>query len=114
MRCGCKRRRRDFRRQIIARLGPLFGAEHVRAPGPKDGPFAPDVLAPHVAVTCVRGEKVDVRAALREATGRTRFPDEWTVAACKDDGQAPIIAMSLDQFLELLHEWHTYRRRSPA
>jgi hypothetical protein len=111
MKCSCPRRLRELRRQILTRLVPLFGLEAVRSTDQGDGPCAPDILAPHVAVTCVRGRKVDVRAALREATLRNRYPDEWSVAACKDDGQPPIIAMRLEDFLSLLEEWHVCRKR---
>ena len=111
MKCACPRQLRELRRQILNRLLPLFGEKEVRKRDPADGPCAPDILASHVAVTCVRGRKVDVRAAVREATLRNRFPDEWAVAACKDDGQPPIIAMRLEDFLELLGEWQTYRKR---
>jgi hypothetical protein len=111
MKCSCPRRRRELRRQILYRLTPLFGGDNARITDPGDGPCAPDILAPHVAVTCVRGRKVDVRAALREATLRNRYPDEWTVAVCKDDGQPPIVAMRLEDFLSLLEEWQVCRKR---
>ncbi len=109
MKCACPRRLRELRQQILKRLVPLFGENEVRRPDSGDGDRAPDILGPQLAVTCARGRKVDVRAALREATLRNGFPDEWVVAACKDDGQQAIVAMPLEHFLDLLGEWQTGR-----
>jgi hypothetical protein len=112
VRCGCARRTRDLRRQLLRSLGGVFGADHVRARDASDGPTAPDILAPNVAVTCVLGRQTSARAALREAASRTRCPDEFVVAVCKDEGEPAHVAMRMEDFMALLDEWQTSRRRN--
>jgi hypothetical protein len=114
MKCGCKRQIRDMRRALVSRLAPIFGNRDVFNRKPSDGPGAPDVTAPHIAITCARAARTDARAALREALMRHRYPDEWVVAVCQDDGQRPYVAMTLDDFVTLIEEWHTLRVRSIA
>jgi hypothetical protein len=114
MKCGCKRRMRDMRRALVSKLAPVFGANDVRTRKPRDGPAAPDITAPHFAIACMRGARTDARAVLRDAWNRTRYPDEWAVAVCQDDGQRPYVAMTLADFVDLLTDWHAYRQRAIA
>jgi hypothetical protein len=40
---------------------------------------------------------------------RHRYPDEWVVAVLQDDGQRPYVAMTFEDFLDLVHAWHKGR-----
>jgi hypothetical protein len=114
MKCGCKRRTRDMRRAIFAKLVTLFGAGDVHKRKPSDGPTTPDICASHFAFVCARAARTNARATLREAWKRYRFPDERAVAVCQDDGDPPYVAMTFEDFIGLLDEWNAYRKRTVA
>jgi hypothetical protein len=109
MKCGCTRKTRDMRRGIVGRLRKIFGNASVKNRKPTDGPTAPDVTAPHVTIACARARRTSARNALRDAWTRSRFPDEWVVAVCQDDGERPYVAMTFEDFAALLGEWHHSR-----
>ena len=109
MNCGCKRKARDLRRGLVSRLRAVFGEGAVQ-PGRMDDPTAPDVVAPHVVLACLCAARTDARLALKEARGRRRYPDEWAVAVCKDDGERPYVVLPLEDFIDVLGTWHAARR----
>jgi hypothetical protein len=70
----------------------------------------PDVDCPVFWPEAKRGRKPNVRAALRQATDaapKGRVP----VAVIRDDRAEAFVALSLDDFLELVREWWEGRRR---
>ena len=113
VRCSCNRKTRDLRRAIVARLRTVFGGDAVQRRAPDDR-TAPDILAPHLAVSCARSARTDARRALKEARARRRYPDEWAVAVCKDDGERPYVVLTLTDFIALLDAWHSARRAPGA
>lgn len=104
----------DWERAVAERLGAVFGPGNVRRGLQyRDGAECPDVIAPGLWVEAKRGRRTNPRAALAQATEACAAAGggRWPVAVCKDDREAPFVAMALDDFVDLLAEWHALRSR---
>ena len=98
--------------QELARLfrEAMPGAEVRRGLQCRGGGEVPDVDCPVFWPEAKRGRKPNVRAALRQATDaapKGRVP----VAVIRDDRAEAFVALSLDDFLELVREWWGGRQR---
>jgi hypothetical protein len=108
---GCRRKGHDFERTVRRELASVFG-EHLVRRGLqyRDGIDCADVVAPGLWVECKAQRQTNPRAALaqaiRGAQGRRPLKP---VAVCKDDRRPPVVMMRLEDFLELLREWHAKR-----
>lgn len=90
----------------------VFGSENVRRGLQyRDGADAADVIAPAFWVEAKVGKLTNPRAALRQATEAASGKGLWPVAVRKDDRGEPFVAMSLDNFLDLVREWWTLSKR---
>ena len=86
------------------------GAEIRRGLQCRGGDEVPDVDCPVFWIEGKRGKKPNVRAALRQATEaapKGRIP----LAVIRDDRAEAFVALSLDDFLELVAEWWAERQR---
>jgi len=72
------------------------------------GDEAPDVDLPCFWLEAKHHRRTNIRAAMRQALAACP-PGRWPVTVCKDDHEAPLVTMQLDDFLELVGEW--WRRR---
>lgn len=76
----------------------------------RGGAEVPDVDCPVFWLESKRGKKPNVRAALQQATAaapKGRIP----LAVIRDDRAEAFVALSLDDFLELVAEWWAGRQR---
>ena len=102
----------EWEREVVRRFAEVFGADRVRRGFQyRDGLEIPDVVAPVFAIECKRGKRTDPRAALRQAVESSVGKGLWPLAVCKDDKATAIVALHLDDFLELVREWWAVRSR---
>ena len=86
------------------------GADVRRGLQARGGDEVPDVDCPVFWLEAKRGKRPNVRAALRQATDaapKGRIP----LAVIRDDRADAVVALSLDDFLELVGEWWAGRQR---
>ena len=107
-----RRKGHDFERAVASRLACVFGADKVRRGLQyRDGAECPDVVCPGFWIECKRGRLTNPRAALRQALADSEEKGAWAVAVCKDDGDPPHVTLTLDDFVDLLTEWHALKSR---
>lgn len=106
-----RRKGAEWERELVHRFrGAMPDAEVKRGLQYRSGEEAPDVDVPCFFVEAKHHHRTNVRAALEQAT--TASPKgRWPIAVCKDDRKPPLVAMDLDDFLELLAEWWRGCRR---
>lgn len=103
---GARRKGVEFERSIAREFAQVFGKDHVRRGLQyRDGAEAPDVVAPCFWIECKRMRQTNPRAALRQAIAASQGKGFWPVAVCKDDGQSAFVALTLEDFLDLVGEW---------
>ncbi len=110
---GAAERRKGiaWEREVVHVLSEVFGSEKVhRGLQFRDGAECADVVVPAFHVECKRGKRTSPKSALAQATQDSAGKGLWPVAVCKDDKQDPIVAMHLDDFVELLREWWAGRQ----
>jgi len=86
------------------------GAEVRRGLQSRSGDEVPDVDCPVFWVEAKRGRKPNVRGALKQAIDaapKGRIP----IAVVRDDRAAPFVVLLLDDFLELIEQWWSARRK---
>lgn len=107
-----RRKGARFERDLVHVFAEVFGAENVRRGLQyRDGADAADVIAPALWIESKCGKLTNPRAALRQAKEASAGKGLLCVAVCKDDRDDPFIAMSLDDFTDLLKEWWAGRQR---
>jgi hypothetical protein len=62
-----------------------------------------------LAIACVRARRTSARAALLQASAQGASPDALVLAVCKDDGERPYVAMSFEDFVDLLADWQALK-----
>ena len=108
---GSRRKGADFERALVRRFREAMPDTTIRRGLQcRSGQEAPDVDVPCVWIEAKRHRRTNIKAALAQAT-ETAPKGRWPVAVCKDDNAAAIVAMALDDFLELLGEWWEGRNR---
>lgn len=107
---SCRRKGHDFERAVRRELAGVFG-EHLVRRGLqyRDGIDCADVIAPGLWVECKAQRQTNPRAALAQAVRGSEGRALKPVAVCKDDRRPPVVMMRLEDFLELLREWHAKR-----
>jgi hypothetical protein len=108
---GARRKGHDFERWVANELALVFGDDVRRGLQYRDGSEAPDVIAPAFFIECKRGRQTNPRAALHQAQVASAGKGLWPIAITKDDGDPPIVTLSLEDFTHLLREWWAGRQR---
>lgn len=106
-----RRKGAAFERYLVQRFREvLIGADVKRGLQYRSGVEAPDVELPCFFLEAKHHARTNIREALRQAIGNA--PEgRWPIAVCKDDHATPIVAMELDDFLDLVREWWERGRR---
>lgn len=110
---GASSRRKgyDYERALVRRFREAMpGAEVRRGLQSRSGEEAPDVDLPCFWLESKRHRRTNIKAALTQAF-ETGPKGRWPIAVCKDDRQQAIVAMYLDDFLDLVGEWWAGRTR---
>jgi hypothetical protein len=106
-----RRKGAAWERELVHRFREAMpGAEVRRGLQCRSGEEVPDVDCPVLWPEAKRGRQPNVRAALRQAEASApegRIP----IAVIRDDRAEPFVALSLEDFLELLREWWEGRAR---
>jgi hypothetical protein len=109
---GLRSRRKgaNFERALAIRFREVMpGATVRRGLQSRSGEEAPDVDVPCFWLEAKRHKRTNIKAALRQAHDDAP-PGRWPIAVCKDDREPAIVAMALDDFLDLVGEWWELRR----
>ena len=94
-----------WERAVAAMLRPIFGSGVKRGWQARAGTDAADVEGCGPFWTeCKHHHRVNVQAALEQACAAAPA-GRWPVAVCKDDRRPPLVAMRLDDWLDLVREW---------
>ena len=104
-----RRKGAGFERELVQRFREVMPDATIRRGLQfRTGEETPDVDCPVFWPEAKRGKQPNVRAALRQATNAAppgRFPN----AIIRDDRAEPVVALSLDDFLEFVAEWWARR-----
>jgi hypothetical protein len=110
---GARSRRKGaaFERELVRRFREIMPDAGVRRGLQyRAGQEASDVEVPCFWVEAKHHHRTNVRAAMRQAIDACP-PGRWPIAVCKDDHATPLVAMQLEDFLELVGEWWERRDR---
>lgn len=106
-----RRKGAGFERELVWRFREIMpGAEVKRGLQSRSGEEVADVDCPVFWIEAKRGKRPNVRGALRQAEAdapKGRIP----VAVIRDDGEPAFVALSLEDFLDLVREWWEGRQR---
>ena len=106
-----RRKGAAWERELVHRFREAMdGADVRRGLQCRGGEEVPDVDCPVFWPEAKRGKRPNVRAALRQAMDaapKGRIP----LAVVRDDRAEAFVALSLDDFLELVAEWWAGRQR---
>jgi hypothetical protein len=97
--------------EIAARLREIFGPSVARGFQFRAGAEVPDVDVPGMWIEAKVGRQTNPRAALRQAATAAAGTGRIPLAICKDDREPPHVTLLLDDFVELLREWHQLKTR---
>jgi len=96
--------RAAWEREIVKRLNSVFGpGEAYRSPR-KGPPPEPDIEAPFFWIDTGHGNQASLEATLERADRECDL-DRPKLAICQRPGKRPMVAMFLNDFLELLKAW---------
>jgi hypothetical protein len=104
---GARSRRKGaaWERELVHRFREVMpDAEVKRGLQYRSGEEAPDVEVPCFFVEAKHHQRTNIKAALRQAEAAAP-KGRWPIAVCKDDRQPAVVAMDLEDFLELLGQW---------
>jgi hypothetical protein len=106
-----RRKGASWERELVQRFRDVMPDATVRRGLQfRAGEEAPDVDCPVFWPEAKRGKQPNVRRALRQATSAAP-PGRVPIAIIGDDRAEPFVALSLDDFLELVAEWWARRDR---
>ncbi len=77
----------------------------------RDGAECPDVVSAMFWIEAKRGKKTNIKAAIRQAE-EAQPKGKWILAVTKDDREAAVASMRLDDFLDLIREFWEMRNMS--
>ena len=100
-----RRKGHRFERELVHRFREAMPeAEIRRGLQSRSGEEVSDVEVPCFWIEAKHHHRTNVRAALEQAV-TTSPKGRWPVAVCKDDQKPPLVAMALEDFLDLVGEW---------
>lgn len=106
-----RRKGHDFERELARIFREAMPGAHIRRGlQSRSGDEVPDVDLPCFWLEAKRHRRTNIKAALAQAIA-TAPKGRWPIAVCKDDRQPAIVAMQLDDFLDLIGEWWEARQR---
>ncbi|MFZ5443316.1 MAG: hypothetical protein ACOZQL_25130 [Myxococcota bacterium] len=104
-----RRKGAGFERELVQRFREVMPDATIRRGLQfRTGEETPDVDCPVFWPEAKRGKQPNVRGALRQATNAA-LPGRIPIAIIRDDRAEPFVALSLDDFLELVAEWWARR-----
>ena len=103
-----RRKGARFERELVWRFREVMPGAEVRRGLQSRGGEVADVDCPVFWPEAKRGKQPNVRGALRQATNAAP-PGRIPIAIIRDDRAEPFVALSLDDFLELVAEWWARR-----
>ncbi len=108
---GSKRKGADWERELVLRFREVMpGGDVRRGLQSRGGQEVPDVDAAPFWIEAKRGRKPNIRGALKQVTSDAA-PGRIPLTVIRDDRAAPIVALTLEDFLDLVSEWWTGRRQ---
>ena len=105
-----RRKGARFERELVWRFREVMPGAEVRRGLQSRGGEVADVDCPVFWIEAKRGKRPNVRGALRQAehdAPKGRIP----VAVIRDDREPAFVALSLEDFLDLVREWWEGRQR---
>ena len=100
-----------FEHELVHRFREAMpDAEVKRGLQDRSGEEAPDVDIPCFFLEAKHHHRTNIKAALEQATNASP-KGRWPIAVCKDDRKPAVVAMYLEDFLELLGQWWQRRDR---
>ena len=112
---AARRKGHDWEREVARRFGAVFGEDRVhRGLQYRTGAECPDVICPGFWIECKRGHQTCPKGALRQASQDSEGKGVWPIAVCKNDCKPAHVTMALDDFLELVGEWHAFKAQTTA
>lgn len=104
-----RRKGAAYERELVQRFREVMPDANIRRGLQyRTGEEAPDVDCPVFWPEAKRGKQPNVRAALRQST-EADPPGRIPLAIIRDDHAEAFVALSLDDFLELVAEWWARR-----
>lgn len=104
-----RRKGAGFERELVQRFREVMPDASIRRGLQfRTGEEAPDVDCPVFWPEAKRGKQPNVRAALRQSA-EAAPPGRIPLAIIRDDHAEAFVALSLDDFLELVSEWWARR-----
>ena len=104
-----RRKGAGFERELVQRFREVMPDATIRRGLQfRTGAETPDVDCPVFWPAAKRGKQPNVRGALRQAANAAP-PGSIPIAIIRDDRDEPFVALSLDDFLELVAEWWARR-----
>ncbi len=102
---GSKRKGANWERKLVLLFREVMpGGDVRRGLQYRGGQEVADVDAAPFWVEAKRGRKPNIRAALRQVINQAP-PGRIPLAVIRDDRAAPIVALELEDFLDLISEW---------
>lgn len=111
---GARSRRKgaDWEREVARLFAAVFGGDKVRRGLQyRDGSDCADVVTPVFWVEAKRGKRTNAKAAMKQAQEASEGKGLYPIAVCKDDGEDPMVTLSLADFLDLAKEWWATRMK---
>jgi hypothetical protein len=100
-----RRKGAGFERELVLAFREAMpGCDVRRGLQSRSGREVADVDCPVFWIEAKRGRKPNVRTALKQAVS-TAPPGRMPVAVVRDDRERAFVALSLDDFLELVRGW---------
>ena len=108
---AARRKGHDWERQLARLFKEVMPDAQVRRGLQyRSGEEAPDVELPCFFIEAKRHKRTNIKAALKQAADNAPG-GRWPLAVCKDDRQPALVAMLLEDFLELVEQWWQGRMR---
>lgn len=106
-----RRKGANYERELVRRFKAVMPKADIRRGlQSRSGQEVPDIECPVFWIEAKRGRKPNIRAALQQAEGDAP-KDRIPLAIVRDDYQSALVALPLEDFLDLVQEWWEGRQR---